>query len=121
MWLPRRRARSSSSSTIIPAPSLKTKPSRSLSKGRLASAGASLRVDKARSALKHAITSGVINASAPPAIMTSASPRSMIREASPMACAPAAQAVVAHAIGPRAPTRIDTQPAAMLGKKPGIA
>src|SRR5881392_1748056 len=89
MWLPRRRACSSSSSTTMPAPSLRTKPSRSLSKGRLASAGASLRVDSARSALKHATTSGLTTASEPPAIITSASPRSMIRYASPMACAPA--------------------------------
>src|SRR3989442_922099 len=106
MWQPRLRACSRSSSTRIPAPSPRTKPSRSLSKGRLASAGESLRIDRARSALKHATTNGLINASEPPAIMTSASFRAMKRDASPMACAPAAHAVVAHARGPRAPARV---------------
>ena len=62
-----------------------------------------------------------MSASVPPAIMTSASFRAMKRDASPMACAPAAHAVVAHAIGPRAPVRMETQPAAMFGRKPGIA
>ena len=37
---------SNSSSTKTPAPSLRTKPSRSLSKGRLAWAGSSLRCDR---------------------------------------------------------------------------
>src|SRR5438045_430625 len=52
MWAPRRRAASSSSRTTTPEPSPITKPSRSLSKGRDAVSGWSLRVDRARMAAK---------------------------------------------------------------------
>src|SRR5215469_15406251 len=47
MRAPRERACPSSSSSTAPPPSLSTKPSRSLSHGRLASFGASLRVESA--------------------------------------------------------------------------
>jgi hypothetical protein len=60
---------------MTPAPSPTMKPSRSLSKGRLARAGSSLRVDSARSAPKPPMLIGVIAASEPPAIMASAAPR----------------------------------------------
>ena len=61
----------------MPAPSPATKPSRSLSNGRLAFSGSSLRSDMARAAQKPPTPSGVMVASQPPAIMTSAMPRSM--------------------------------------------
>src|SRR5262245_64405779 len=57
---------------------------------------------------------GVMAASEPPAIITSASPRLMISNASPMACAEAEHAVQVAEFGPLAPKRIDTWPAARL-------
>jgi hypothetical protein len=45
-----------------------------LSQGRLALAGSSLRVDSARAEAKPPTASSVTTASAPPAIITSASP-----------------------------------------------
>ena len=77
----------------MPAPSPMTKPSRSLSKGREAFSGASLRVLSARIEQKPPTPSGVIAASEPPAIIASASPRWMRRKESPTAWAPLAQAV----------------------------
>ena len=74
-----------------------TKPSRSLSHGREALAGVSLKpVDSAREAQKPPMPSGHTAASAPPATITSASPHMMSRAASPMACTPVAQAVTAE-------------------------
>jgi hypothetical protein len=45
---------------------------------------------------------GVIAASAPPQIITSASPRAMILNESPTACAPVVQAVAVAEFGPLA-------------------
>ena len=59
----------------MPAPSPMMKPSRSLSHGRDAVVGSSLRVERARIAANPPTPMGVIAASEPPAIMTSASPR----------------------------------------------
>ena len=67
-----------------PALSPSTKPSRSLSHGRDAVCGSSLRVDSARAAAKPPTPSGEIVASEPPATMTSASPYSINRAAMPM-------------------------------------
>jgi hypothetical protein len=67
------RACSSSSSTTMPAPSANTKPSRSLSKGRLAAGGSSLRLDNARAEINPPSAIGVIVDSDPPVIMMSAS------------------------------------------------
>ena len=61
-----------------------------------------------------AIVSGMMIASAPPAIMTSASPRWMSLRASPIAWLPVAQAVMTEEFGPFAPKRMDTSPDAML-------
>ena len=58
----------------MPAPSPMTKPSRAVSQGRLAFSGSSLRVESARMAANPPTPIGVMAASAPPAIMTSASP-----------------------------------------------
>ena len=51
---------------------------------------------------------GVMAASAPPQIMASASPRWMMRNESPMACALVVQAVAAAELGPLAPVRMET-------------
>jgi hypothetical protein len=85
-----------------------TKPSRSFSNGRLAPLGSSLRVDSARIAAKPPTPIGVIAASEPPAIITSASWRLMISNASPIACADAEQAVQVAEFGPLAPNRMET-------------
>ncbi len=56
----------------MPAPSPMTNPSRSLSQGREAFSGSSLRVDSARMTEKPPTAIGVIAASVPPQIMASA-------------------------------------------------
>ena len=96
------------------------KPSRSWSNGRLARSGSSLRVESARSGPKPPTLIGVIAASDPPAIIASASPRLMISNESPMACADAEQAVQVARFGPLAPNRIDTWPAARLMMADGM-
>lgn len=58
----------------MPAPSPITKPSRSLSNGRQAVAGSSLRLESAFITMKPAMPTGVIAASEPPATTMSASP-----------------------------------------------
>ena len=98
----------------MPAPSPTTKPSRSLSKGRQAWVGSSLRVESAFMAAKPPTESGVMAPSVPPAIMASASPRWMVRKASPMACAELVQAVAVASLGPLAPYLMLTWPAARL-------
>ena len=55
-------------------PSEMTMPLRALSKGRLALVGSSLRVESARAEQKPPIAVPVVEYSAPPAIITSASP-----------------------------------------------
>ena len=85
-----------------------TKPSRSRSNGREAWTGSSLRVESARIAANPATLIGVMADSAPPQIITSASPRWIILKLSPMACAPAEHAVAVAELGPFAPCRIET-------------
>ena len=105
----------------MPAPSPRTKPSRSRSQGRDAVAGSSLRVESARIAAKPPTASGVTTASEPPAIITSASPRRMMFAASPIACADVAQAVATAEFGPLAPVRIEIEARAdMLTMRPGM-
>ena len=50
---------------------------------------------------------GVMQASAPPQIMTSASPRAIMRKESPIECALVVQAVAVAELGPLAPVRIE--------------
>src|SRR4051794_21791305 len=100
--------------TRMPAPSARMKPSRSRSNGRLAPAGSSLRVDRARIAAKPPRPMWVIAASLPPVIITSAWPSWMILKASPMALAAEAQAVATAEFGPRSPQRIEIWPLAAL-------
>src|SRR5262245_169993 len=110
----RRRACSSDSRLRMPPPSPHTKPSRPASNGREAFWGSSLRVDMAFIEQNPAMVSGTMMASAPPAIITSASPRSMRRMASPSAWLPVAQAVTTAEFGPLAPNRIEISPEAMF-------
>src|SRR5712692_7651271 len=93
MRAPRRRANSSSSRITMPAPSPITNPSRSKSNGRDAWTGSSFLVESARKAANPATLIGVMADSAPPQIIASASPRWIILKLSPIACAPAEQAV----------------------------
>ena len=120
MDAPRLVANSSSSRMITPEPSPMTNPSRSLSNGRLARSGSSLRVESARIAANPPTPIGVMAASDPPAIITSASFRLMISKASPMACAEAEQAVQVAEFGPLAPKRMETWPAARLMMADGM-
>ena len=78
-----------------------TKPSRSLSNGREACLGSSLRVLMAFMAQKPPMPMGTMVASAPPANMTCASPILMVRQASPMAWLAVAQAEQVAKFGPR--------------------
>ena len=71
---PPRSACSRDSRTTAAPPSPSTKPSRSLSNGRLAPAGSSLRVDIAFMLAKAATVRPVIAASEPPEIIASATP-----------------------------------------------
>ena len=77
-------------------------------------AGSSLRVDSARAAAKPPTPSGETVDSAPPAIITSASPYSIRRPASPMQCRPVVQAVTIARFGPLKPYLIDRWPEIML-------
>jgi 3-oxoacyl-(acyl-carrier-protein) synthase len=58
-------------------------------------------------------------ASAPPAIITSASPYSIMRPASPTQCELVVQAETMETLGPLAPYRIEMRPATMLMMVPG--
>ena len=66
------------------------------------------------------IPMGVMAASEPPAIMTSAAPRSMILKESPIAWAPAEQAVAVAELGPAVFSLIETCPAARFAMLAGI-
>ena len=86
------------------------KPSRSRSNGEEMP-----RRDSAPMRLNAARQSPVSAASEPPATTTSASPRWIMRVASPIACAPVAQALATDQPGPWAPSAIATAPAAAFG------
>ena len=73
-----------------------------------------MRVDSARMLLNPPTPSGDTVASAPPQIIASASPRSMTRAASPIACAPVEHADTCDMFGPLAPNRIESCPGARL-------
>ena len=99
----------------MPAPSPRTKPSRSLSNGRLALGGSSLRIDRARQATNPPRPIGVIAASAPPVTITSAWSHWIARKASPMAWAADAQAVATAVFGPIRPYSIEMVPGRRVG------
>ena len=96
-----------------PAPSPMTNPSRSLSNGLLAHIGSS-DVLSAVSAANPPTPSGVMQLSVPPAIITSASPHWMERNASPIEWEPVAHAVTTLMDFPFAPIAMDTFPAAIF-------
>ena len=82
--------------------------------------GSSLRVDSARMAANPPTPIGVMAASVPPAIITSASPYLMMRDASPIECALVVHAVHVASFGPLALCRMLTCPAARLTMAAGI-
>src|SRR5882757_710637 len=103
-----------------PPPSLKTKPSRSASHGRLASAGESLRVERAFAWPKPPRPLGVVAISPPPAIIMSASPYWIVRIPSPMAWVDVVHAVTTPRFGPFRPYLIDRCPPIMLTIEAGM-
>src|SRR5258706_2851973 len=119
MRAPRRFACSSSSRMTMPEPSPRTNPSRSLSNGREAVAGSSLRSESALQEQKPPTPDRFTHASAPPAIMASASPYSIMRPASPVQCGRVAHADPIGALGPLALNWIEIIPATMLMIVPG--
>src|SRR5579862_650628 len=119
MRAPRFFANSYSSRIRMPEPSPRTNPSRSLSKGRDAVAGSSLRSESALQAQKPPTPDMLMHASAPPAIITSASPYSIMRPASPTQCALVVQAETIDTFGPLALNWIEIMPATMLMIVPG--
>jgi hypothetical protein len=97
-----------------------TKPSLELSNGRLASQGAWLKfVERERDRAKPPKARGWMQDSEPPQTMTSASPKAMKRDASPMACAPVVHAVVTAWLGPRRPCLMEMWPEARLVRRRG--
>ena len=114
MRAPRALAYSYSSSTTMPAPSPSTKPSRSLSHGREARVGSSLRVDIAFIEQKPPTEVGDAPRSAPPAIITSASPYWIMRIARPIEWFELAHADTADKLGPLMPVSNETWPGSML-------
>ena len=98
----------------MPAPSPSTKPSRSLSHGRDARSGSSLRVDIAFIVQKPPTDVGVVPCSAPPATITSASPYWIMRIAMPIEWFDVAQAETAEKFGPFRPFRMLSCPGSML-------
>ena len=90
-------------------------PSRSRSNGRDASVGDSLRaVDMAFMAPNEPMHSGVIEASEPPATITSARPSRMRSQAERMLWPPVAHAVPMAEFGPFNPCRMEMLPAALF-------
>ena len=96
-------ALSSDSSTSAPAPSARTKPSRSFEKGLEAFSGTSFWVDSADSSEKRISASAVAEPSAPIDSARSHSPRRIASTPSWMAVAPDAQAVDSVIGRPRVP------------------
>ena len=76
-------------------------------------------MDSARAWQKLPRPSGVVAISAPPAIITSASPYWMSRIASPMACVEVVHAVTVAMFGPVSLNWIETWPEIMLMMLPG--
>ncbi len=91
----------------MPAPSPSTKPSRSLSNGRDACVGSSLRVDIAFIVQKPPIAVGMTVASLPPVTTATASPRMSLSYAVASASLPLAHADATANTGPRSPNCIE--------------
>ena len=99
----------------MPEPSPMTKPSRSRLKGLLAFVGSPFEVLRAVSRLKPVMPSTWIMVCVPPVSITSASPRRMMLNASPIACVLAAHAVRQLYAGPRMPNSRARCASGMLG------
>ena len=112
---PRALACSSVSMIIIAPASPNTNPSRSLSNGRDAPSGSSLRVDIARIIENVAIGSASIMPSTPPQTTMSASPMTICRQACAMASDPDEHAETGVITPARAPSSRPTTAAAPLG------
>src|SRR5262245_66340076 len=103
----------------MPEPSPSTNPSRSLSHGRLAPAGSLLRPDSAAAAQNPPTPSSDTHDSDPPAIITSASPYSIRRPASPMLWLAVVHAVTTARLGPFRPYMMESCPEIRLMMEPG--
>ena len=112
---PRALACSSVSMSMSAPASPNTKPSRSLSNGRDARSGSSLRVDMARIIENAAMGSASMGPSTPPQTATSASPMTIWRHAWTMASEPDEQADTGVITPARAPSCSPTAAAAPLG------
>src|SRR5690606_41299025 len=97
-----------------PGLSPSTTAPRSLSQGRLAFGGSSLRGDVALIGQSPPMEVGEAPRSAPPASITSASPYWIIRIAMPIEWLAVAQAETAEKFGPLMPVSSDTCPGNML-------
>ena len=91
------------------------KPSRSRSKGRLARSGSSLRVESAVRRMNPVTPNGWIMLCVPPERITSALPRRISSNASPIACELAAQAVRQLELVPLAPKKLARWPEGVPG------
>ena len=91
-----------------------TKPSRSVSNGREAAVGSSLRLSAPMRA-KAAMVMGLTQASAPPATTTSARPSRTSRAPSPTALVPVAHAVATARFTPVKPWKMPMTAAGALG------
>ena len=109
---------SKSSSTIEPAPSDNTNPSLSLCHGLLAVSGSEF-IESALAAVNPAIDKGVEAISAPPAIITSASPYAIDLAAVPIQWLPVEHAVTTEVFGPIKPCFIEIKPEIILTIDPG--
>ena len=108
-------ASSSRSSTIAPAPSLRTKPSRSAANGRQEEAGSSSLEERARISENPRIARGWIADSAPPTSTASTFLASSNINPHAIASAPPAQAETGAWAPPQAPISIEICAVAALG------
>src|SRR5439155_1353089 len=104
------------STARTPAPSAITQPSRPLSNGRTACAGASLRRDSGANRHWRTRLKRLILLSAAPTSMKSAASRRRMRAASPRASRPATSLSVTELFGPWASRKIDVWQATMFGR-----
>ena len=115
------RACAAVSRSRTPEPSAMTNPSRSVSNGRLAFCGSSLRRESTLMQPYASTTRGVMVDSAPPARTTSARPRRSRSRAAAMEYAPVAQAAQGAMFGPVTPRVMAALAAGMLGMILGTA
>src|SRR6056297_2052433 len=120
MRAPRVRAESRDSRNIIADPSPSTNPSLSLSKGRDALSGSSLRLERALMEEKPATPILQTGASVPPQTAISDCPYRIESYARPILCEPVAQAETAQKLAPLNPYLIEICPAGISGINIGM-